>query len=292
MLSLLLPVYNFDIREFVASLYKQALESGVDFEILCFDDHSITSFQELNREVKRFEKVTYKELPENIGRSKIRNLLASKARFDALLLLDCDSKIIDSNFIKNYISHFTAACIVCGGTTYEKEKPLHEASYLRWYYGMKRERVALDRRIKNPYKSFVSNNVLIPKSIFNTIGFNEKIIGYGHEDTLFGNALKEKNIQIKHIENPVIHLGLDAAKVFINKTEEGLKNLKFIMEQQIPLQNVQILKYYSLLKKARLAWLARVLFKTFKNQLYNNLTSQHPRLILFDLYKLGYLFSL
>ena len=135
MLSILLPVYNFDIRAFVHSLHQQALESGVLFEILCIDDHSAEAYKVANKAVIQLEKVSYIELAENIGRSKIRNLLATKAQYEWLLFLDCDSKIAQGDFIKNYLLAADATSIVCGGTEYENTRPLEIAQYLRWYYG-------------------------------------------------------------------------------------------------------------------------------------------------------------
>ena len=49
---------------------------------------------------------------------------------------------------------------------------------------------------------------MISKTCFEQISFNEDLQGYGHEDTLFGYELDKKNIQIHHLDNPVLN-GLD-----------------------------------------------------------------------------------
>ena len=49
-------------------------------------------------------------------------------------------------------------------------------------------------------------NLLAPKDIFQKIAFNEKLNGYGHEDTLFGVELKKEGVTMAHIDNPIIHL--------------------------------------------------------------------------------------
>ena len=57
---------------------------------------------------------------------------------------------------------------------------------------------------------------------FKKISFNERLSGYGHEDTLFGYELNKNNIQIHHIDNPVLNGHLDTNEAFLLKTEEGL----------------------------------------------------------------------
>ena len=40
MLSILIPIYNYNSYPLVQELHKQCLESDIDFEILCQDDAS------------------------------------------------------------------------------------------------------------------------------------------------------------------------------------------------------------------------------------------------------------
>lgn len=91
MLSILIPVYNYDVRSLVGDLAKQCLEASIPFEILCYDDHSQEEFDRINQKVIQLEGVTYFRLAKNVGRSMIRNHLAQVARYDHLLFLDCDS---------------------------------------------------------------------------------------------------------------------------------------------------------------------------------------------------------
>ena len=55
--------------------------------------------------------------------------------------------------------------------------------------------------------------------------FDESIQGYGYEDLLLAKALKEKGVEILHIDNPVQHLGLETSKVFLKKTTNAIDNL-------------------------------------------------------------------
>ncbi len=81
MLSILIPVYNFDIRKLVVDLHFCCTSENIKFEIICFDDGSERAFKEINAELKHLSNCTYTELPQNIGRSAIRNKLAQNANY-------------------------------------------------------------------------------------------------------------------------------------------------------------------------------------------------------------------
>lgn len=292
MLSILIPVYNFDVRDFIGQLHEQATKSGKEFEILCFDDDSSEESKELNREIASKSNVEYRELPENIGRSKIRNMLADHAKYDNLLFLDCDSKLTDSQFIQKYLLNCNKNSVICGGRIYEPDPPADRERFFRWYYGVHRESIPVRKRKEHPYKSFMTNNFLIPKHIFNKLRFNEELIGYGHEDTLFGQRLKEHRVAIIHIDNPLCHIGLETLGEFLKKTNEAIKNLSFLLNNHVLLSDVKILNYY---KAARKLGIIPVIFSIYTRQKKNilmNLSSQSPNLTLFDVYKIGYLISL
>lgn len=292
MLSILIPVYNFDIRDFVAELHAQASKCAVDFEIICYDDASEDRFKEVNRTVKTLSDVYYTELPENIGRSKIRNELAKNSRYGQLLFLDCDSKILSPDFISKYIVNCKGNLVIYGGRNYEAIPPVEQEKYFRWYYGIKRETFHVEKRKRHPYKSFMTNNFMIPKAVFLAVKFNENLSGYGHEDTLFGDTLHKNNITIHHIDNPLYHIGLEATNDFILKTEQGLQNLRFILTENLLTDDVRIVFYYRLAKRFWLSSLIHKIFNGLEKTIRHNLNSKNPQLLLFDLYKLGYLISL
>ena len=123
MLSVLVPIYNFDSRKLVSQLVNQCDKQKILFEIICFDDFSIEKFKLINRSMIGHYGVSYIEMPENYGRAKIRNKLAQNARFENLLFLDCDSKIGHKSFIKKYLTHLNAADVIAGGRKYRNTKP-------------------------------------------------------------------------------------------------------------------------------------------------------------------------
>ncbi len=296
MLSVLVPVYNFDIRDLVKTLSNQADKSKIPFEIIVIDDASEIKFRRINKGIASYKGVIYSEEPENIGRSKIRNKLAELAKFENLLFLDCDSAVISDNFIINYIHNADKAPVIYGGTIYHSQDNLQPNLMLHWLHGVKREQTLAIERNSQPNRSFKTNNFFIKKEILKKVFFNENIKGYGHEDTLFGYELDKKDILIYHIDNPVVHLGLESSEEFLRKTREGIKNLKRIMKingnEKRLVKDVTLLSYYKKIKNFGLEGFIRYIYSKIEYRLRKNLLSKNPNLFFFDLYKLGYLCSL
>ncbi|MDD4148952.1 MAG: hypothetical protein PHE33_02875 [Bacteroidales bacterium] len=148
-------------------------------------------------------------------------------------------------------------------------------------------------REKNPNKSFTTNNFLISKSVFDKIKFREFLKGYGHEDSLFGFELKQHNYIIFHIDNPVLHCGLENNEIFLSKTCKALENLILIQNNHEVnsafINEVKLVKTYHKIKKCKLKFLIGFMFYTFEKPIKNHLIkSTNPSLFLFDFYKLAY----
>jgi glycosyltransferase involved in cell wall biosynthesis len=292
MLSILIPTYNYEVYELVKVLNKQAQDAKIEFEIIVLDDGS-QKFQIENNKINEFQFCTYEILKVNIGRSAIRNLLAKKAAFENLLFLDSDTIPIDTNFISNYLLQITTSeKIVSGGILYPELKP-KESQSLRWKYGNSREALLAKVRNESPYLRLLTLNFMIKKSVFKKVSFNETIPNLRHEDTLFSYNLKQQNICVEHFDNPVYHLGLDDFEVAINKENESLIALKFLVENQlVPYDYISLSKLFYALKKMQLVFLLKEFYKTAKPFLLKNLASKNPSLFIFDLYRLGYFGSL
>ena len=287
MLSILIPIYNFKVVDVVLELKAQAEKLDVPFEILCFDDASSTH-KDTNSTLQAEANIQYRELNNNIGRTKIRNLLVEKAKYSNLLFLDCDISINKSDFLASYAPYFNSGHVVCGGVAYQKEKP-EKAQELRWKYGRNREEKNASLRNQSPYQSFTAFNLLAPKDIFQKIAFNEKINGYGHEDTLFGIELKKEGVTVAHIDNPIIHLGLDEHQVFIEKTEVGLQNLAILIKESKINKEVKLYRYYLLCKPT--LFLTGFIFKKLKKWSKKKLIKGSNSLLIFDFFKLSYLLT-
>ncbi len=277
MISILIPSYNFDVTNLIETIHKQIELTTNKFEIICAEDGSTQTFS--NEKIKNLKNVTYIHLKKNIGRSKIRNLLANTAKFKWLLFIDCDSEI-NNNFINNYINKkIDEKKIYYGETVYQKNKP-EKDKILHWKYGKNIE----SKRKKDV---FSSHHFLIQKKVFESIKFNEEIKGYGHEDTIFWIDLKKKNYKFEFIKNPVKHIGLETNQVFIKKTKEGLNNLYFL-NKKYKLNNILIIRIQKKLSNFLLDHLIIITFQLTKKIILNNLLSKKPNIKLFQFYKLGY----
>lgn len=295
-LSILIPVYNHDVVDFVKELYRQSVEADILFEILLFDDQSEEVYKEKNAILHTLPNVKVFTLPSKAGRSVARNFLAAQARYDYCLFLDCDSEIVDGKYIRRYLPYCNGErVVICGGTTYRMEKPAKD-HMLRWTYGVRCEIRSAAERNKRPNSQFSTFNFMMQKELFSEIRFNELLKNYGHEDTLFGFELRKKGITILHIDNPLYHVGIDDNKVYLEKTRQGVENLKLLMEQypdnESLIHDIRLLRFYNRLKKGHVVFLFFAFFFLVKRPILRNLNGKHPSTILFNVYKLGYLCGL
>jgi glycosyltransferase involved in cell wall biosynthesis len=289
MLSILIPSYNFDVRKLVHQLHQQGILLPVPFEIICMEDASLPKYVALNQTIKALSFVTHQVLSNNMGRSKIRNYLATKAQYDYLLFMDCDSMPVSEAYLSNYIAQIQPKQLLYGGRCYQEEAPTDSTLYFHWHYGTHREQSTPKARQKNSYQSFMTNNFLIPKEIFQSIRFDETLTQYGHEDTLFGLELQQKKIPIQHIDNPLEHIGLEPNYVFLKKSELAIQNLYTLHTKHSIHKEIKLLHFFLQTKRLYLHYPVLILYIFTRSFLKKNLFSLHPQLTLFDFYKLGYL---
>ncbi|GAL87264.1 family 2 glycosyl transferase [Sporocytophaga myxococcoides] len=288
MISICIPVYNFNIASLINELSRQLNSLNIQCEIIVIDDCS-QNLKTINK--SSCEKHTYIELPENIGRAKIRNLFLQYAKYEYLLFLDCDALIKTSSFLPKYIEIIKDnPSVVCGGRVYDPRPPKREYR-LKWKYGILRESQPYSVRRKFPNRSFMTNNFLIRKNILEKIKFDERIAQYGHEDTLFGYALKKSNITITHIDNPILNGDVELNSEYLNKTREGIINLIHILNfkeyDNDLINDIALLRFYQKIKILR--GIIRLSFFAFKPLTILLLKKGYVNLYLFDYYKLGIL---
>mgnify|MGYP001593126069 FL=1 len=287
MLSILIPTYNYNITTLVKVLSKQALVSGVLYEIIVLEDGTLdTQITQQNQSIVSINQCFYHKNQTNIGRTATRNKLSEIANFDWLLFLDADLIPLNHDFIQTYVKELNNKYdVVSGGIVYEAQRPTHK-QLLRWVYGRARESKSAEARNKKPY-NIISANLLITKEVFLKAN-NFETNHYGL-DILFSYKLKIQKATVLHIENQVIHLGLENTASFIKKSLQSLETT-FLLEtnkkmdfSSRPLQ----IKYYQLKKIGALPIL-NTLLKRFEKPILKNLHSKNPSLLLFDLYRLNY----
>lgn len=308
MLSVLIPAYNTDCSNLIAALYEQSCLLDVNVEIVVMEDGS-TLFVEANSKMcqqltdkKTTVTIRHITLPRNIGRSAIRNRLGKEARHDWLIFMDCDSAIHNTAYLQNYLTAMLALdssqhstddmpaplCkeIICGGRIYMPRSAYPPECSLHHTIGSKREPLLHPDAAVRP---FMSNNFAIRKDFFLTVGFSEEMNGYGHEDTRFGMEVLRRKGNVRYINNPVVHLGLDSNERFLTKYDESIRNLIHLDQTFLSPQeshSIRLLHTTHRLQRAGLLpllkWVSPILLPAIRKQL----KSTYPVTFLFDLYKI------
>lgn len=297
MLSILIATYNYGCARLAGELRAQAeklrlKEKGMfDYEIIISDDGT-TNKDTLaeNAAISSWPRCRHVRLATNGGLAHNRNELVRTARHEHVLLMDGDAAVCRENFIEKYWQSRQLAEVVCGSLLNPPGAPSigHE---LRYRYERQAERRrTVTYRSKHPYQHFCSFNMLASKSVFERVRFDERCTEYGYEDALFGLELQQAGITVAHIDNPLIHEGIDSNRSFLRKTETAMHVLSRLGS---PLQEQTGAScYYAILTHFKLGGAAAFLFRLTQNLLRRNLLGRHPSLLLFSLYKLGYYASL
>ncbi|HEX8659396.1 MAG TPA: glycosyltransferase [Hymenobacter sp.] len=287
----MIPVFNWNVNKLVKALLAQRTSWTGPVEIIVFDDGSKEVFRVQNRPLAQQAGVRYQELAQNVGRAAIRNQLAAAAQHEWLLLLDSDSLLPDAQFLARYAAARSRAAVAIGGTCYAQLPPRDSALRLRWLYGQAREARPAAVRQQTPHAQLSINNALIRTDIFRRYPLDEQLSGYGHEDTKFGLVLAAANVEVLHLDNPVLHDGLEPASTFLAKSEEAVRNLTQLhREDEAP--DSKLLQAVGRVRTWRLDTLAKAALGAAEPRLRRNLLSPKPNLRAFDLLKMHWLLQL
>ena len=289
MISVCIPIYNHYTYPLVRRLVTQAKSLKTEVEVICIDDHSTGYYQNQNKGIAEIAR--FMRLGENIGRARIRNLFLKYAQGEYMLFLDCDS-IVPDNFLKAYVKRLSPEVqVIVGGRVYDQTGNDQEHR-LRYLYGTKVESKTAAQRKQHPYRSFMTNNFIIRRDVFEKVHFDESISKYGHEDTLFGYSLEQHKINIMHIDNAVVNGRVEDNVEFLHKTVEAVENLTEIYdrmwEDQRFCQSVNLLRAYGRVRRMGLVKLYNTVFKMFKNPMESHFASGNAiTMRQFAFYKLG-----
>ena len=291
LISVCIPIFNCDVRHLVSRLNEEADKAGCAVEIVCIDDGSDDSFVELNAEIEPMAK--YVKLGENIGRARVRNLFLQYTSGLFLLFLDNDCKNIPERFVSRYEKSLGRDSeVIVGGHRYDNDS--NDRNHrLRTLYGRRVEgNQPADKRNHDTYRSFMSNNFMIRRDIFERIRFDGRISGYGHEDTLFGYRLMQNDVKVLHIDNDVTNGNIDTNEEFVGKTRESVRNLvairRFLDDTGFD-DTVKLLRTYRRLEKSRMTWAVLLVHKMTKRTFEKLFLAGRGTLTMFSFYKLGLL---
>jgi glycosyltransferase involved in cell wall biosynthesis len=286
-LSILIPVYNYNVTSLVQTLAVQLTKTAKEGEIILLDDGS-TSFVSENQLLQTIPFVSFHRNEKNEGRMVARQRLSELAQYDHFLFIDCDSDIIKDDFVSAYFNLIEKdAALVTGGRVYTTSPPTDCKMMLHWKYGTKRE--------SSKNAGFMSNNFLIKRELFNQLQSPVHLTSYGHEDSWWGIQFEQLGVQCKYINNPVLHAALEKADIFLLKSEAALANLLILeknIDKRLLSKHIKIYRWYLRLSKAGLAGLYLFFEQPFHTYFRKNILSCKPGLLFFDCYRLAHLIRL
>lgn len=256
------------------------MSDGIDMEVVVAEDGTTDAVAlASNKWIARMPRCRYLPLRDNHGRAGIRNLLAREAKGERLLFLDDDVMPVSPDFLTAYLR--SVSPVVCGGVVAAKA-PHPDNMRWRWEkaWGDKHDAACRNR---NPYANFTTANFMVRRDVMLTHPFDESIRQYGYEDVLFGISLREDGVEVRHIDAPVHHNGIDSNIDFLRKSEQALATLSTLP---------QIHAHAAVARMASRTRLLSPVLRLLCPVLRRMLLTRHPRLLLFQLYKLCYFHSL
>lgn len=285
-LSVLIATKNHAVDDLLTALNLQASRLPFPVEVLVGDDASDQIILKENT-LSNFEylSVTLKKNSKNLGALATKYQLAKSAKYPHLLLLDADVAL-QEHFLENYLPYIqTKKDCVSGGIAIPKDLSKKNKA-LRYCYGLQRESRPASERNKNEYSNIVSANLLIGRDLFLKAAAPILSNNYGL-DVFLGGQLKKLQTEIVHIDNAVIHLGIEENATFLNKVERGLKHMAWYVVSEEKYPHSGVFYNYQRLQKLNCFNLFLWFFERLKPMILKQITSSKPNLLLFDMYRLG-----
>lgn len=293
MFSFLIPTHNYDCSRLIDELAAQANAlrasgdvPGFDYEILLYDDAStLATAKEANRAAIRRAEGRLLQGAVCQGQNRARNALIAAAKHPYLLLMDSDAAVCRNDFVRRYVEARNEGNVVCGGLR-NPERGNFDGCELRYRYEKAAEpQRTVAWRNAHPYDRFSTFNVLIHRSVLERVKFDERCNRYGYEDALFGIELERQGVSIAHIDNPLVHMGIDTNESFLRKSETAIGMLRELGSPMTERASISLAARR--LERLHLAWLLRFVFPSVRTALRRQLLSHRPNLFFFKLYKLG-----
>ena len=285
-LSILIPVYNRLCTSLVMQISHQAMHiNGLQYEIIIADDASteVAIEKENKTQAENTPNAQYIQLGTNKGRSAIRNYLAQCSQYPWLLFLDCHVTLTDNDFLKKYVDTPDPYGVICGGVS--SLPPENGRNNLRYKYEKAlSKKFSVSKRADKPYQSFRTTNFLISRDVMLRHPFDETIKKYGYEDVVLGYTLEKSHTPILHVDNPVAYREYEPNDIYLRKIEEAVTNL-YNLSDKLYLYS-PLLRTYKKLERLHMTSFIKKMSPFLLRIIKRQLTSKHPSVLLFQIYKL------
>lgn len=288
-ISVLIPNYNNVCVGLVKVLQRQAEALGIDYEILVVDDASPQKeTYSQNEVINTLPHCQYIVKEANSGSAATRNYLGARSKYHWLLFLDCDITIPDEHFLERYVADEHEG-VVNGGISIIDDDTLRHN--LRYIYEKDAEPAhSAEKRQANRYHEFRSTNFMIEREVFEACPFDERFTRSGYEDVLFGKMLKQQQVCVTHIDNPVMMTEFEENAAYVTKIERSMRTLYTFRDE---LQGYsRILTFDKGIHIGAIRGLIRLWHWVFGAMERRNLCGKRPCLKLFNIYRMGYYLSL
>jgi len=294
MISILIPTYNYNVYPLVHEMHKQASKSGIDFEILVYDDASTQDF-DLKKLFNKLDGVSYKYFSKNLGRVPMLQQLINDAKYEMLLTMDADVFPKDRFYFRKLIDEIDKvdADLYYGGTSVPEQAP-DKDKILRWKFGKERESPSLSYRKVHPYNTIVCQSTVVKKEVF--LLFLDKLLlakDYYGLDIYYSYLLKKASKKVHHYNNMVTHLGFDSNKDFIEKSKIAINTYHYLYSNRLVDQkHIKLINFTEKYAPLGLCLALKPIKLLFTKFIEKNLQSTNPSLFLLDIYKLIYYCSI
>jgi len=227
-LSIVIPAFMDDPTALITALAES--EGAVHAELIVYDDGSGDTMltgrtcDALHNYPGSYGLITGLR---NAGRAHVRNRLAALASTDWIVFLDADMLPDDALFLRRYMDHIAhdpEPRLIVGGHSVQAVKRTR-ANLLHYSQSIAGECPRAEVRQEQPGRYVATGNLLVHRSISDSIGFDAGFQGWGWEDTDWGLTVARK-YRIQHIDNPASHLGLCTNRELLRRFETSGANFR------------------------------------------------------------------
>ena len=232
-ISVLVPFYDTDPVGLVHSLLSRAEALGGGVELIVADDGSsdsrhsraVTPILQASSAPAALITAAY-----NLGRAKIRNVLAAAGRGEYVLFIDSDLRPGAPDFLERYLQICKAASpdVVYGG--FEMVPDGTNPDPLDAYYARHSDCVPAEQRRADPAKHTFTNNLLVRRAVMLGTPFDERFTGWGWEDVEWALRVSEHRT-IEHIDNPVLNPATSSAAALVAKFGGSAGNFQLLLQR-------------------------------------------------------------